>query len=618
MTDLTFFNFSFLAFYYLNEYLLERKGWHLLLFFSFAVLATLTRQLGLALFLAYLMVEIIKNYKAPKRWITPLFLFAGGLMVLYAFELFESSRFRWDWSYQGVFFSPTKMPLSTEAIPRMYNKAFLIIKNSGLWLLLLFILTFPLLLKRIKKAHKFVLIIIPILFTVYLTANVNEHALGDVFINLGVGIESTVDMLMIYATDLHSTNNFVYAFLMILFCTGYFLFAFFVGASKWERIIKLSSAQHFIISIICLYLILIGIADSSFDRYCIFFGLFFIVYVMSNTLVYSKLSLKLSVIVFVAVFCFSVFATKDYFTAARLKKEIVNELAVKNKIIPERVSAGFEYQLWDRSDNQVNWINWDHLNDKICLITRRPVKEYEIFKTYTYQRFVPFKTDTFFVLKNQNNLETIYAIPGLGTTKELYRGISIPGYKIKALEWPEPKSNYTLKEYATKFLNQIDTTGPVNLMGVSFGGMLCSELAEQIKTKNVILISSCKDISEFPFLLKALRVLPIHKLFSDKLIRYLARSKRRILGFKKASDKLFFEMINEMPENYFPVCINYIVNWDKKVSQTNFIRIHGNADWLLPCSRVKQFNCVDKGSHIMILNQVNEINAILNKELNGL
>lgn len=402
MTDLTFFNFSFLAFYYLNEYTIMKKWWQLFLFFSYAVLATLTRQLGLALFLAYALVAIIKHYKAPKQWLMPLFLFAGGLTVLYLFELFESSRFRWDWSYQGVFLSPTKIPLGIDAIPRMYHKTFFIIKNSGLWLLLLFTLTFPLLLERIKKGNKITLIIIPILFIVCLITRFNEHTLGDVFINLGVGIESTVDMLMIYATDLHATNTFFYIFLLILFCAGYFLLALFVGSLQWARIKELNVSRLFIITIICLYLILIGIADSSFDRYCIFFGLFVIVYVMSNTIVYSNLSLKLSVMVFIVIFSFSVFATKDYFTAARLKKQMLHELAVNDKIIPERVSAGFEYQLWDRSDNQVNWINWDHLNDKICLITRRPVKEYDIFKTYTYQRFVPFKTDTFFVLKKIN------------------------------------------------------------------------------------------------------------------------------------------------------------------------------------------------------------------------
>lgn len=214
-------------------------------------------------------------------------------------------------------------------------------------------------------------------------------------------------------------------------------------------------------------------------------------------------------------------------------------------------------------------------------------------------------------------MEIIYAIPGLGTTKELYRNISIPNYEIKVLFWPEPKANYTLKDYAERFLVQIDTTVPVNLMGVSFGGMLCSELAEQIKTKKVILISSCKDISEFPFLLKALRIIPFHKLVSDKLVRFLAGTKRRFLGFEKSFDKIFFEMIQQMPPDYFSNAINYIINWDKKASKIEFIRIHGTSDKLLP-NKNKRYHLVKGGSHAMVLNKANEINVILNKELNGL
>jgi pimeloyl-ACP methyl ester carboxylesterase len=223
----------------------------------------------------------------------------------------------------------------------------------------------------------------------------------------------------------------------------------------------------------------------------------------------------------------------------------------------------------------------------------------------------------FLYSKKQNKLEIIYAIPGLGTTKELYRGIFIPNYEVKVLNWPDPKTNYTLKEYATKFIEQIDTSDPVNLMGVSFGGMLCSEIAELIEVKKVILISSCKDISEFPFLLKVLKILPVHKLVPDKFVRFLAGTKRRFLGFERSFDKIFFDMIQQMPPGYFYCCINYIVQWDKNVSKSSFIRIHGTADKLLPC-RNEEFNLVKGGTHAMVLTKANEINAILNIELNGL
>ena len=98
-------------------------------------------------------------------------------------------------------------------------------------------------------------------------------------------------------------------------------------------------------------------------------------------------------------------------------------------------------------------------------------------------------------------MKTIYAIPGLGTTKDLFKNIKIPNYELKILDWPTTLPWYTLRDYSSKFIEQIDCSYPVNLIGVSFGGMLCSELSNQIKTDKVVLISSCKDISEFPTLL---------------------------------------------------------------------------------------------------------------------
>ncbi|MBA2613224.1 MAG: hypothetical protein H0U95_14740 [Bacteroidetes bacterium] len=215
-------------------------------------------------------------------------------------------------------------------------------------------------------------------------------------------------------------------------------------------------------------------------------------------------------------------------------------------------------------------------------------------------------------------MEIIYAIPGLGTTKELFRNISIPNFEIKVLDWPLPKPNYTLRDYSQQFLQQINTTKAVNLMGVSFGGMLCSEIATQLKTNKVILISTCKDNSEFPFLLKLLKVLPIHKLIPDKLFRLLAGTKRRFLGFEKSFDKIFFEMIGQMPENYFYCCINYIIKWDKKENGSEFIRIHGTADKLLTNNKNDKWHLIKNGSHAMVLTKSTEINQILNHEFNGL
>lgn len=215
-------------------------------------------------------------------------------------------------------------------------------------------------------------------------------------------------------------------------------------------------------------------------------------------------------------------------------------------------------------------------------------------------------------------MKLIYAIPGLGTTKELFKNISIPNHQLKVLDWPEPKKEYTLTDYSNEFLKQIDCSKPVSFIGVSFGGMLCSDLAERLAVEKIVLISSCKDVSEFPTLLKLVKYFPVYKLLPDTFIRFVAKSKRRFLGFEKLFDPLFYNMTDAMPPNYFSYTINYIVNWGKNSSAINPIRIHGANDKLLPIKKLYPCYAIKGGSHAMVLNKAEEINEILNKEFNGL
>ncbi len=403
MTDLSFFNFSFLAFYYLNNYFLNRKNLHLLIFFLFAVLAILTRQLGIVLFLAFIIVEAL-NYKRSKKnyWLISLLSFGAALILLYIFENDQLPKFPAGSNYQGIFFSPTKMQLDDHIITSAIKKIFNIIRYSGALLLLILVLLAPALLQRLKSANKYFLSAIAIAFAFYLYVLRDEHALGNIFINIGVGIESTVDMLMIRSSDLHSTSNALFIFLMALFSAGYMLFAFLIGSVNLKSLKQISLSQQFVALVLIGYLCLIGIVETSFDRYSIFFALFVVVFIMSNTISFSKRSVIGSLFCFFVFFLFSVFATKDYFTAAKIKKQIFNELVINDKINPIEINAGFEYQLWDQADGEVDWINWDHYNDKKYVIARGKIENFDVIGSYPYRRFVPFKTDTFFVVKNRN------------------------------------------------------------------------------------------------------------------------------------------------------------------------------------------------------------------------
>ncbi len=209
----------------------------------------------------------------------------------------------------------------------------------------------------------------------------------------------------------------------------------------------------------------------------------------------------------------------------------------------------------------------------------------------------------------------IYAIPGLGTTEKLYVNTVVNGVEIIVLEWPLPEKNDTMQSYARKFLPQINTDKPFCLLGVSFGGMLCTELSNILSPQKVFLISTSKYRKELPWFIRLLKHVSIHKLISEKYHRKMAYHGWWIVGFGKAYIPEFLGMVNSMNENYFKHCINIIVSWNGKQTPKNSIHIHGNVDRLLLYKNVKSDYTISNGGHAMIVFQAEEINQIIEKEL---
>lgn len=209
----------------------------------------------------------------------------------------------------------------------------------------------------------------------------------------------------------------------------------------------------------------------------------------------------------------------------------------------------------------------------------------------------------------------IYAIPGLGTTEELYKNVKIKDVEIIVLKWPIPEKNDTMLSYAKKFLPQIDTRQSFCLLGVSFGGMLCTELSEMISPQKTILISTAKCRQELPWFIKLFKYISLHKLISEKTHRKMAYEGRWFIGFGSALIPEYLGMINSMTENYFKNCINIIVNWNRNYFPKNYIHIHGSADRLLLYKYVKADYTIKDGSHAMIVFRAEEINEIIEKEI---
>lgn len=213
----------------------------------------------------------------------------------------------------------------------------------------------------------------------------------------------------------------------------------------------------------------------------------------------------------------------------------------------------------------------------------------------------------------------IYRIPGMGADKRLYSEIEpIDGYEFVDLEWRLNYKNIkTLKDYALELSKEIDTAQPFSLMGVSMGGMVCSELTDILNPEKVVIISSVKTSKELPAHFKRLKFLGITRLLNQEKIRYVLGNSSRFFGaMNKEQRKLFYDMAESVNLDFIAWSIKAILNWNKRKSSPKIIHIHGTRDFVLPFASVNPSIIIEKGDHMMIWNKSARINQELKEIFN--
>lgn len=214
----------------------------------------------------------------------------------------------------------------------------------------------------------------------------------------------------------------------------------------------------------------------------------------------------------------------------------------------------------------------------------------------------------------------VYCIPGLGINEEIFSNLSLKNCSIHYIKWITPLKNETLPNYAARLAEQIDTSQPFALIGMSFGGMCAVEIAKKLKCVKTILVSSSKTAGEIPINIRMWGNLPLYKNFNDTFYKNAAINIKSLFGVKsKEQGERFERMLNSAPENYFAGAINCIVTWQNKEIPENLIHIHGTADLVLPYSKIENCNYTIKdGTHFMIANRAEEISVIINEELKNI
>jgi pimeloyl-ACP methyl ester carboxylesterase len=211
-----------------------------------------------------------------------------------------------------------------------------------------------------------------------------------------------------------------------------------------------------------------------------------------------------------------------------------------------------------------------------------------------------------------SQLKTIYCISGLGADEKAFAKIKVKDCELHHLHWLTPHKNEPIADYAKRMAEQIKEPNPV-LMGLSFGGIMCIEIAKLIPVNKVILVSSIPTSKQLPLWMKAAGLLRLHRMVPlNPHTKLLQPLQDFFIGAKGDKEKEIVRRYRQqVQQDYLKWAINAILKWKNDWKPRHLYHIHGDADRIFPFKKVHPDCIVKGGTHFMILSRAKEVNEYL-------
>lgn len=212
----------------------------------------------------------------------------------------------------------------------------------------------------------------------------------------------------------------------------------------------------------------------------------------------------------------------------------------------------------------------------------------------------------------------IYFIPGLGADKRIFRNIWVPeGCNAFYLDWIKPLKNESLQNYSYRLAENIDTTKPFVIVGLSFGGMLASEIINRYPLGRMIILSGVASSAHLPFYYRVAGKMQMHKLLPISLLKSASIMKRLFTAETTEQKAYLKKVIREVDSSFVRWALNAIIKWRGNAENSSYIHIHGSRDAVLPIRFCKPTHIIKGGGHLMILTKEKEINEIMKQYISN-
>lgn len=210
-------------------------------------------------------------------------------------------------------------------------------------------------------------------------------------------------------------------------------------------------------------------------------------------------------------------------------------------------------------------------------------------------------------------MKDLFLISGLGADRRVFQFLDLSGYRLHHVDWITPQPDELIEHYAKRLLEQISVKNPV-IIGVSFGGIIAVEIAKQIETEKVILISSVKIQSELPWYFRFIGKTNLHRTSLISSSKPQGFIMNYLFGVKTESEKKLLKTIVHETDSFFlKWAIDKITNRKNTRLLPNVITIHGTRDRIFPKQTADYV--LKGGEHFMIVTNAQQVTESIRKSL---
>jgi len=210
--------------------------------------------------------------------------------------------------------------------------------------------------------------------------------------------------------------------------------------------------------------------------------------------------------------------------------------------------------------------------------------------------------------------QKIYCISGLGADYRVFELINIPNYELVHLEWIDPLPKEPLTDYAQRLAQKITGEQPI-IMGLSFGGIVATEIGKIRPYKHIITLASVRCRREMPWYFKMCKQLPFHRLAPENQWNTTLPLLRWLFGVDAKNEALFSSISSDTNPKFAKWAIDSIVHWNQRDVLPNVSAIHGTKDKIFPARRLQNVNWIKNAGHLMTLTHPVEISTLITQLL---